>query len=163
MRGYTKVFSALNAADVRYVVVGGVAVVLQGHARLTVDLDLVVELAAGPARRAVDVLLSLGFLPRLPVDPYEFADPAVRERWVRERHLQVFSLYHPDDPLQEVDLFATYPLPFDQLADGADTVELAGVQVPVASIAHLVELKRAAGRPRDLEDIDALLRLSEDR
>lgn len=161
MRSYTEVFSALNAAGVRYVVVGGVAVVLQGHARLTVDLDIVVDLAAEPARRAMDVLLSLGFRPRLPVDPHDFADADVREQWVRERNLQVFSLYHPDDALREVDLFATHPLPFSELADAADIVELDGVAVSVASIAHLVQLKRAAGRPRDLEDVEALLRLHE--
>lgn len=159
MRGYTRVFSALNEAEISYVVVGGVAVVLQGHARLTVDLDLVVDLAAEPASRAVDVLLGLGFLPRLPVDAHDFAEAAVREQWVQQRHLQVFSMHHPDDPLLEVDLFASYPLPFDELLSSADQLDVAGVRVPVASVAHLVALKRAAGRPRDLEDVEALLRL----
>ena len=163
VRGYTRVFSALNDAGVSYVVVGGVAVVLQGHARLTVDLDLVVDLAAEPASTAIDVLLGLGFLPRLPVDAHDFADVAVREQWVNERNLQVFSLYHPDDPLLEIDLFATHPLPLDELVAAADAVDLTGVQVPVASVAHLVALKRAAGRPRDLEDVEALLRLDPDR
>jgi len=48
---FAPVFEALNGARVRYVVVGGVAVVLHGHARLTTDLDLVVDLAAGPRGR----------------------------------------------------------------------------------------------------------------
>lgn len=43
---FQPIFQALNHSGVRYVVVGGVAVVLQGHARLTVDLDLIVDLAA---------------------------------------------------------------------------------------------------------------------
>lgn len=45
--GYREVFAALNATGSRYVVVGGTAVVLQGHPRMTVDLDLdlVVDLA----------------------------------------------------------------------------------------------------------------------
>lgn len=162
MRGYTRVFSALNEAGVRYVVVGGVAVVLHGHARLTVDLDLVVDLAAEPASAAIDVLLGLGFLPRLPVEAHDFADPNTREQWVRERNLQVFSLYHPEDPLQEIDLFATHPLPFGDLVADAEAVDLEGVRVPVASVAHLVALKQASGRPRDLEDVEALLRLDRD-
>jgi hypothetical protein len=41
---YDDVFRALHAARVRYVVVGGTAVVLQGHARLTVDPDSFVDL-----------------------------------------------------------------------------------------------------------------------
>jgi hypothetical protein len=46
---YDDVFAALHRAGVRFVVVGGVAVVLQGHIRTTVDLDLVVDLAADAA------------------------------------------------------------------------------------------------------------------
>jgi predicted nucleotidyltransferase len=159
VNSYLDVFAALNSAGVRYVVVGGVAVVLQGHARMTVDLDLIVDLAGETARAALDLLTGMGFRPRLPVDPHDFADPDVRRDWVTHRHLQVFSLYDPDDPLREIDLSATHPLPFPELLAQADEIALGEVRVPVASIPHLVELKRAAGRPRDLEDIDALTRL----
>ena len=163
MNGYLRVFAALNAARLRYVVVGGVAVVLQGHVRMTVDLDLVVDLAVEPARAVLDLLTGLGFRPRLPVDLHDFADPLVRGQWVAERNLQVFSLYHPDDPLSEIDLFATHPLPFERMLAEADAIEVGEVRVPVASIPHLLHLKREAGRPRDLEDIEALTRLQQQR
>jgi hypothetical protein len=42
---FEPVFLALNNAEVRYVVVGGLATVLHGYARLTADIDLVVDLA----------------------------------------------------------------------------------------------------------------------
>ena len=45
MSVYDDVFRSLTAAGVSFVVVGGVAVVLHGHARMTVDLDLVIDLA----------------------------------------------------------------------------------------------------------------------
>ncbi len=38
-------------------------------------------------------------------------------------------------------------------ARDATTVELAGVPVPVCSLAHLRAMKRAAGRPQDLQDL----------
>jgi len=85
---YLRVFAALNAARLRYVVVGGVAVVLQGHVRMTVDLDLVVDLAVEPAGAVLDLLAGMGFRPRLPVDLHDFADPLVRGQWVDERNLQ---------------------------------------------------------------------------
>lgn len=163
MNGYLDVFGALNAAGLRYVVVGGVAVVLQGHVRMTVDLDLVVDLAEDPARAVLDLLAELGFRPRLPVDPRDFADPVIRSQWVAERNLQVFSLYHPDDPLSEIDLFATHLLPFEQLHADADAIEVGPVRVSVAAIPHLIQLKRAAGRPHDLEDIEVLSRLQQER
>lgn len=101
---YGEVYTALMAADVPFVVVGGTAVVLQGHPRLTVDLDLVVDLRAAPLRRAIGALLGLGLRARLPVDPYDFADPVIRERWRQERALTVFSFFDPTDPFREVDL-----------------------------------------------------------
>ena len=49
---FEPVLEALNARDVRYVVVGGLAVVLHGHARLTADLDIAVDLSPGQAAKA---------------------------------------------------------------------------------------------------------------
>lgn len=163
MTVYDEVFAALNDAGIRYVVVGGVAVVLQGHARLTVDLDLVVDLAAEPAAKAVEVLLGLGFAPRLPVDPHDFAREQVRRVWVEERNLQVLSFYDPTNPLREVDLFATYPLPFEDLLARADEIAVGGRTVRVACVPDLLALKRAAGRPHDLTDVEALSALLDRR
>jgi predicted nucleotidyltransferase len=161
MTVYDEVFLALEGAGVRYVVVGGVAVVLQGHARLTVDLDLVIDLAAEAAKAAIEALLGLGLRPRLPVDARDFADVSIRREWIEKRNLQVFSFYDPLDPFREVDLFAYYPLPFEDLLAEAQDVPLGAVRVRCASIPHLIELKRAAGRPQDLADVEALAALLE--
>jgi hypothetical protein len=163
MRPILDVLAALEAAGVRAVVVGGVAVVLHGHPRLTVDLDLVLDLARDNVAAALQVLTAQGLVPRLPVAAQAFADPVTRARWVADRALTVFSLHDPDNPLREVDLFAEEPLPFDELWADSQVVEVAGVGVRVASIDHLIMLKRRAGRPQDLADIDALERLRRER
>jgi len=133
------------------------------HARLTVGLDPVVDLRPDSLRRVLAALLELGMRPRLPVDPYDFADPEIREQWRTERNLTVFSMYDPDDPFREVDLFAQDPLPFAELVAQATIVHVEGVPVPVASVDHLITMKRAVGRPRDLEDVAALERLRAER
>lgn len=156
---YGDVLAALNARGVPYVVVGGIAVVLHGHARLTVDLDLVVDLAADPAGKAIEILTSLGFRPRLPVKAEDFADPRTRTEWVERRNLTVFSMHDPSSPLREVDLFATHPIPFDDLVAASTVVPIDGIDVRVASVDHLIALKQTAGRPQDLTDIEALRRL----
>jgi hypothetical protein len=159
---YDEVYRALHQAAVRYVVVGGTAVVLQGYARLTVDLDLVVDLSPDQALAAVRALVGTGLRSRLPVEPEAFADPATRRHWVENRNLQVFSFHDPDDPRREVDVFATEPMPFGELHDAATVVPIAGVPVRVASRRHLIDLKRRAGRPRDLDDVAALEALGDD-
>ena len=62
---FEPIFSALNAAGVRYVIVGGMAVVLQGHPRLTADMDVVLDLEPAAARRAMEAFSRLGFKPRV--------------------------------------------------------------------------------------------------
>ncbi|HVF21024.1 MAG TPA: nucleotidyl transferase AbiEii/AbiGii toxin family protein [Mycobacteriales bacterium] len=161
MSVYDHVVAALNASGARYVVVGGIAVVLHGHARMTVDLDVVVDLAVEPAEAVISALADVGLRPRLPVEAMDFADPEVRGDWVDNRNLKVFSLYDPQDARREVDLFASYPMPFEELVAGSVEMPFGDSTVRVASITHLIALKRAAARPRDLEDIAALTALLE--
>lgn len=156
MHPYLDVLTALTEARVRYVVVGGVAVALHGHLRATVDLDVVVDLVPENVERAVDALCALGLQPRLPVAARDFADEQIRREWVEHRNLMVFSMWDPKNPAVEVDIFAAPPIePALMLAD-AKLVALGDLQVSVASTAHLIQMKRLAGRPQDLVDIDKL-------
>ncbi len=157
------VFDALQRGRVRYLVVGGVAVVLHGHPRFTADLDLVVSLDPGNARAAILALAGLGYRPRAPVEGVQFADPEARRRWIDEKGLTVFTLWSPDHPATEVDLFVQEPFPFEEAWARATLADLGDVQVPVASIADLVALKRAVGRPKDLDDIRVLEALARER
>ncbi|CAN5595835.1 hypothetical protein BH23ACT6_BH23ACT6_20210 [soil metagenome] len=150
------ILRALDDAAVDYVVVGGVAVVLRGHARMTVDLDLALDLTAENATAVLEVLIGCGLRPRLPVPARDFADAELRGQWVEQRHLIAFTMHDPDDALREVDLLATSPIPYADLAADADRFTIEGVTVPVASLAHLLAMKRHAGRPQDLADIAAL-------
>lgn len=161
MQPVLDVLAALNAAQVDYVVVGGVAVVLRGHPRMTVDLDLVVDLRRDNLLRALEALAGLGLRPRLPVAPESFADEATREDWVRHRNLIAFTLHDPADARREVDLFADPPIAFGELAAAADRLDVGGISVPVASVAHLVDMKLLADRPQDRADIAALSQLTE--
>ena len=153
---FEPVFSALNDAGVRYVVVGGLAVVLQGHLRMTADVDIVLDLEPSAALRAMEALKKLGLKARAPVDPAAFADPSLRESWIVEKGMTVFSLFSPANPLLIVDLFAREPIPFEKLWARSKTIDLSGVPVRIASIDDLIEMKRAVARPQDLLDIEAL-------
>lgn len=151
-----RIFAALGASGARYLVVGGVAVVLHGHPRFTADLDLVLALDAGNLARALPALEALGYRPRAPVSLAVFADPAQRRRWIDEKAMTVFSLWSPQLPATEIDLFAAEPIPFEAAYRRALRADLGATSVTVASLADLIALKRGAGRPQDLEDVAAL-------
>src|SRR5690606_10294536 len=151
-----QIFSALNDAQVDYVVVGGLAVILHGYLRATADLGLAIGLSPDNAARGMRALASIGLQPRLPVAMDDFADVGKREDWLRNRNMLVFPLWDPKNPLRSVDVFIDEPIAFDDVLAEAAVKDLDGLKVPVASIAHLIEMKQRAGRPRDLEDIKKL-------
>ncbi len=156
MSMYLPLFRTLNDADVHYIVVGGLATVLHGYARFTADVDLVIDLQKPEAEKAVKAFVGLGLNPRLPVDPFQFADPNVRKSWRAEKNMEVLSFYDPGNPLLSVDLFIYEPIPYDKLARRAERKDIEGIIIPVCSLNDLIDLKSQAGRPRDLEDIEYL-------
>jgi len=153
---FDAIFIALQAAHVRYIVVGGVAVVLHGSPRFTADLDLVVALEDENVRAALAALEGLGYRPRAPVPAQQFADPETRRSWIEDKGLTVFSLWSPEHPATEIDIFVEEPFPFDDAYARAVQADLGTSTVTVASVADLIALKRRAGRPKDLADISAL-------
>jgi len=157
---FEPILEELNRRDVRYVVVGGLATVLHGYARLTADLDLVVDLAPHEAAKAIRCLTAIGLQARIPVDAMDFANPAKRQKWIDEKNMKVFPLVDPDNPMRLVDLFVETPIDFEELWKQSEEIHLERSTVRVACIAHLIRLKREAGRPQDVIDIDALERIA---
>jgi hypothetical protein len=160
---YAALLGRLTSAGVRYVVVGGIAVVLQGYTRATMDLDLAIDLDTQNVLRTIDVLTASGLVSRLPVDPKGFADAAIRQEWVEQKNLLVFTLHHPTNPVITVDLFAVEHIPFPDLWQHADIIDVAGSPVRVASIPDLITMKRLANRLQDVADIAKLEQLEKER
>lgn len=158
---FEPLFRRFSEAEVRYVVVGGVAAVLHGHIRLTVDLDLIVDFTPAETAKAMRVLQAAGLRPSAPVSLEDFAVPACREAWVRDKGMRVLSLRDWDDPLLVVDIFVEHPIPFEQLWERARLVSLGRTVVRIAGLQDLIHLKRLAGRPQDLLDIEQLERIAE--
>lgn len=153
---YLPLFKALNDADVQYIIVGGLATVLHGYARLTADIDLVINLDQQEAQRAVSAILATGLKPRLPVDPMQLTDKATRQSWINDKNMLVFSFYDPNNPLMVLDVFVREPFPFSEMATRAVPMDIGGMTVPVCAIQDLIAMKTGTGRAKDEEDIKYL-------
>ena len=142
----------LAASEIDYVVIGGFAVIAHGVIRATDDLDIV----PSPDRENLGRLAALlgdlearplgvdaDLLDRQPTDPSVLAQGG---------SLQL------ETALGRLDLRQCLPwLPaYAELARDALKVELRGMVIPVCSLEHLRAMKRAAGGPRDLEDLREL-------
>ena len=139
---YCDVFDQLERYKVRYVVVGGVAVVLHGHVRPIADLDIVIDPAPDETDRALSTLMRGGFVPSIPLP------------------LSVLTVMRMFDQSQrEVDVFVRYHIPFKDLWTDSKCVTVGDSVARVASLEHLLRAKRFNGRPHDLLDIEGLLAL----
>jgi predicted nucleotidyltransferase len=159
VRSIEAIVRALNDAGIRYLMVGGLAVNAHGYARMTRDVDLVIQLEPSNTERGLRALLDAGYRLMIPEPPEAFADPAKREAWRREKGMIVLKLWSDEHRRTPVDVFVYEPFPFDREYEAAVWVEVApGLKAPVVSLPTLLQMKREAGRPRDLDDINELQR-----
>ncbi|MBI4248637.1 MAG: hypothetical protein HY611_03965 [Elusimicrobia bacterium] len=144
------VVSALEKGRVRFAIAGGCAVALHGAVRGTMDVDIVLRLSRADFLAAESALKALGLMPRLPVSAGEVFD--FREEYIRNRNLIAWSFSNPKDPSQAVDIIITHDLAklkVKKIVSGGRTL-------PVLAVSDLIAMKKAAGRPQDLEDARAL-------
>ncbi len=137
------VFRCLSARDVRYVVIGGIAAIVHGVPRTTFDVDLLVEATPQNAARLLDALRDAG------IGSADLTTP----QGVLEHEITVFK-----DVLR-IDVQTRTPgVEFSDAWRDRVEREVAGVRYWIVSLDHLVAMKRAAGRPKDLEDVRVLVR-----
>jgi hypothetical protein len=160
VRSIETIVRALNAAKVKYLIVGGVAVVAHGYERFTKDLDLVIGLERKNIVRGLRALLAIGYQMRIPVTPEQFADPALRESWRREKNMLVLRLWSDAHRRTPIDVFVYEPFDFEKEFAQAKWEPLTGdIRAPVIRYETLLTMKSEAGRDKDLMDIRALKKL----
>ena len=154
------VVTALNADDIRYIIVGGLAVASHGYLRTTKDIDLVVALDPQNVVAAFASLAKAGYRPKVPITAADFSDAATRERLIREKNMIVLQFWRDESP--DVDVFVREPFDFEAEWTRARMEKISpDLTAPVVRLEVLLDLKREASRPQDLADIDALTKLYE--
>jgi hypothetical protein len=153
---YETFFKELNRIEIDYVVIGGLAVNFHGIPRMTYDIDLVVRLETGNVQKLVARLLDWGFQPRAPVDPEDLADELKRNSWIQDKNMKAFTFFNEDQPISEIDILIDSPIMYEELKKRAIVIEVNQEEIPVASIADLIEMKRQTGRKQDLADVEHL-------
>ena len=162
------ILDALNTAEVRALVVGGLAVNAHGYLRFTKDADLAVDLVPENIERAFRALATLGYQPRIPITASQFADPVLRDSWIREKGMKVLQFYSDAHRETPIDVFVIEPFDFGEEYRSAlaGTVELPDRPPVVAryvAILALIVMKQAVGRPQDLDDIQHLRWIQEEK
>ncbi|HEX7060952.1 MAG TPA: hypothetical protein VF200_03230 [Woeseiaceae bacterium] len=157
LASFEAIVQALNAAEVRYLIAGGLAVNAHGYVRFTKDVDIVIALDTDNILGAFKALATLGYKPTVPITAAQFADAALRQRWIDEKNMKVLNFFSDTYRETPVDLFVFEPFEFET----EHSLALQGELLPdliarFVSIPTLIRMKEAAGRARDLDDIEHL-------
>jgi hypothetical protein len=134
---------------VNYVVIGGIAVQVHGHVRMTNDIDLIPAPTPENLDRLASALNELDARILNPGSEHLEIDPKLLPRAT----LWQMSTAHGD-----LDILHDAPgaTPFDQLRERAVVISLGEMSIPIVSRDDLIKMKAAAARPVDLNDIAAL-------
>jgi predicted nucleotidyltransferase len=157
MTDFERLLRALSHGGVEFIVVGGLAGTIHGSARLTFDVDVVYSRKRENIERLVAALS--------PFSPYlRGAPPGLPFRWDPEtvRRGLNFTLTTSLGGLDLVGEIAGGGA-YDALVVDSIPVTAFGIEMRCLGLDRLIEVKRAAGRPKDLEAIAELEALREER
>jgi hypothetical protein len=145
---FEKLLGLLSRSEVKFIVVGGIAVTLQGYVRLTEDVDILIESSRANVERLLRTLSTYGegFASELTTEDFDDSEGAIR---IVEETEQC-----------QIDIFTRMSgrRYADVLVD-ADTFEHAGLTFRYASKSSLIGWKESSVREKDRLDAMALLRL----
>lgn len=153
MTSFLDLFAALKRNNVRYLLVGGLAVNLYGIERATGDIDLVVDLMEDNVLRFSQTMNEIGMRPRIPVKMEDFGNPALRRSWIEEKGMRVFSLFHPKQHYLQLDVFVECPFDFEKIYEQRVIMGRGETEISVVPINTLVAMKEEADRPQDKADV----------
>jgi predicted nucleotidyltransferase len=132
----------LNKAKARFVVVGGYAVAFHGHVRATGDLDIFFEMTEGNRNAIREALIAFGFEESC-VPSEVLAKPG-----------NVVRIGNPPVRIELINRISG--LSFEEVWQRRERGRYGQVEVGFISLDDLIRNKKAAGRPKDLLDVEEL-------
>ncbi len=156
---YTRLFGALAKHEVRYLLVGGLAVNLHGIPRMTMDVDLALALDPANVERFIAAATELALHPVMPESVLCLADPTRRRALIEEKHLIAFAMRSAEPAAPTVDILIGATIDFEVAFARRVTRELDGMPISLAAVPDLIALKEHTGRAQDAADVLQLRKL----
>ena len=140
-RDFKEFIELLNKNNVRYIVIGGYAVVYHGYVRSTNDIDIWIDIHEDNIKNLIKVLDEFGFS-SLNIKKGDFLPN------------QIIQLGHPPN---RIDLITTPAgIEFETCYESKEQVSIDDTSVNFIDLENLIKAKKASNRTRDLADIEEL-------
>jgi len=159
----TTILSALSKNKVKFVVCGGVALVLHGIERVTMDIDISVSMDRDNLQTLISTLKELGMVPRAPIPAESLLDPEKRKIMTEEKGALVFTFIDTKNPFKQVDIFLGRDDLYSYLVKDVSVVQIQDAMIDIISVENLIKMKKEIRPPRekDIHDINELQKLLE--
>lgn len=159
MNPYKEIFLSLVENKIKFLIVGGVAINLHGVDRFTGDIDILLALDEKNLKRMEKTMEKLGYIQRLPVKLHELNNRKKVETWLRTKGMTAYTFLSEDKLNLDIDIIAAKSLDFDKYYKKRLDLRVWDIVLPVVSMEDLIDMKKEAGRNRDLLDLEELLKL----
>lgn len=146
----------LKSKNIEFAIVGGVAVILHGVSRGTMDVDMVIKWQKNQLDNTIETFKELGLVSRLPITSEQVFNS--RDELIQQKNLIAWNFYNPNNITEQVDLLINY----DLLTEQIDFVQANNCSIPILKIKDLIEMKEKCGRPQDVEDVKGLKEILKD-
>lgn len=158
-----EIIVGLADSRIKFIVCGGVAAVLQGVERMTVDIDIALEKSEENTRTFLQCMETLSLQPRAPVAAEVLLEPEKIAVLITEKNAFVFSFVDEQNPYRQLDVFLRDEFDYNALYKQADSIWIDGRSVLVLSKSQLIDLKTRTHpvRDKDLWDLKELRKLLE--
>ena len=156
-----EIIECLADHGVEFIICGGMAAVYHGVERMTMDLDISLDMEKSNVERFLEAVKALNLTPRAPVPPESLLDPKAVDFFIREKHALVFTFWHTDSPYKQLDVFLPEDKSYHILKDYTVEVSVNNRIIKIISIEKLLEMKLAIDplRDKDKFDIGALKKI----
>ena len=144
---YEKLLAKLVRAEVKFMIVGGVAVALNGFVRTTEDIDILIEASAENVTRLLDELRNFGEGHARELSPADFTDSEGAIRIIEDFPLDVFTMRRGKR--------------YADLVGSTKTARIDDVEVCYLNSEALIALKSDSQRDQDRIDVSALRALKD--
>jgi hypothetical protein len=149
-----EIITGLADRGVECIICGGMAVVFHGVERMTMDLDISLNMEPGNVEKFLAAVKALGLTPRAPVPAESLLDKKMIGFFVREKKAQVFTFLDTARPYRQIDVFLTVDKSYHLLKKHTVDALVENRLVKIITLEKLLEMKLAVNPPRDKDKLD---------
>ncbi|MFA7576821.1 MAG: DUF6036 family nucleotidyltransferase [Candidatus Muiribacteriota bacterium] len=153
---YYEIFKGFYDNNIKYLIVGGLAVNLHNVPRMTNDIDIIISTDKENVEHICNMLEKLNYKTKIPVNPKDISEPEILKEWTELKNLKALSFYNKTQPYKEIDILLVHPLNFDKAYLKKEEREFNDIKLYFVNLDDLIIMKEYSGRNQDINDLKML-------